>query len=88
MKISATQEENKDSKKATSKQLGFDLIVISLVKINFDEKETLETTQTNCKTKFRVPIPSSHIHGRFVTARLISNFRTKDMIGLFTPLYV
>ena len=31
LKISATQEKNKDNKKAIAKQLGFDLIVISLV---------------------------------------------------------
>ena len=53
----------------------------TLIKINFDEYEAPEVPHTNSKTMFKVPIPSSHIPDRSVSARLISSYRTKDMIG-------
>ena len=53
----------------------------SLIRINFDEHATPEVPHTNSKTLFKVPIPSSHTPDRSVSARLISSYRTKDMIG-------
>jgi len=41
----------------------------------------LETPQTNNNLKFKVPLPSAYIDNNFVHARLISPFRTVDMLG-------
>ena len=43
--------------------------------------EQLETQHTNIHSMFKVPIPSSHIDKKFVNARFVSNYRTKQMLG-------
>ena len=43
--------------------------------------QPLETPHTHIKMNYRVPIPSSHIDKNFVQARLISNYRTVQMLG-------
>jgi len=43
--------------------------------------QPLETPHTNINMKFKVPLPSSHIDKNFVQARLISNYRTRQMLG-------
>jgi hormone-sensitive lipase len=43
--------------------------------------QPLETPHTNINMMFKVPLPSSHIDKNFVQARLISNYRTRQMLG-------
>jgi len=43
--------------------------------------QPLETPHTNIHMNYKVPMPSSHIDKNFVQARLISNYRTVQMLG-------